>query len=408
MNKLPNTVSPATNRSILLLSLATFSSSCSQRICDAMLPELSRAFNVSLGLAAQVLSVYAITYGIAQLIYGPLGDRLGKYRVVAWTTTACSIGCLLAGFAGSLDILLVARFLMALAAAAIIPLAMAWVGDSVPTDRMQEMLTRTGFGTTFGLVAGQLVGGTMTDLFGWRSAFLVMAVLFTVVGSLLFVDLKRQHRDAVPEPDNAAHLRELAQRPHFIRQVFIIFTGPWSRIVLLLALFEGAAVYGPLAIWAAHLHFKLDISLSASGAVVAAFGLGGMAFMVVGKHLIRRFGQRGMVMGGGCMIALGALGFAFSPHWAFAAPCSLLAGFGFFMFHNTMQANATGMAPQARGTAVTLFAAVLFLGNSLGVIAVAWLYDRIGSSAIIAMGGLIVMVLGFLFAWALRRRDSTV
>jgi YNFM family putative membrane transporter len=180
------------------------------------------------------------------------------------------------------------------------------------------------------------------------------------------------------------------------------------RIVLGLALIEGAAVYGPLAIWATHLHFKLGMSLAASGAVVAVFGLGGMAFMLAGRQLIRRFGQRGMVMAGGTMIALGALGFAFSPHWAPAVPCSLLAGFGFFMFHNTMQANATGMAPQARGTAVSLFAAVLFMGNSLGVITVAWLYDRIGSSAIITLGGFIVMGMGFVFSYALKVRDRVL
>jgi YNFM family putative membrane transporter len=379
-----------------------------QRVCDPMLPELSRTFGVSLGHAAQVLSVFAITYGIAQLFYGPLGDRLGKYRVVTWATAGCSIGCLLAVFAGNLNVLLLARFLMALGAAAIIPLSMAWVGDSVHTDRMQEMLTRTGFGTTFGLVAGQLVGGSMTDFFGWRSAFLLIALLFVVVGSLLYLDLQRQKREAVPEPEIAAHLTELAERPNFVRQAFIIFTGKWSRIVLALALIEGAAVYGPLAIWATHLHFKLGLSLAASGAVVAVFGLGGMAFMLAGRQLIRRFGQRGMVMAGGTMIALGALGFALSPHWAPAVPCSLLAGFGFFMFHNTMQANATGMAPQARGTAVSLFAAVLFMGNSLGVLSVAWLYDRIGSSAIITLGGFIVMVVGFVFAYALKVRDEAL
>jgi len=73
----------ATRRSILLLSVATFTSMTTQRICDAMLPELSRVFGTGLPQAAQVVSVFAIVYGVLQLFYGPLGDRLGKFRVIA-------------------------------------------------------------------------------------------------------------------------------------------------------------------------------------------------------------------------------------------------------------------------------------------------------------------------------------
>ncbi|MES2912365.1 MAG: MFS transporter, partial [Pseudomonadota bacterium] len=87
----PDPVSAATRRSILLLSTATFSSMVTQRICDAMLPELSRVFAVGLPKAAQVVSVFAITYGICQLIFGPLGDRLGKYRIVTLCAFFCSV-----------------------------------------------------------------------------------------------------------------------------------------------------------------------------------------------------------------------------------------------------------------------------------------------------------------------------
>ena len=64
------------------------------------------------------------------------------------------------------------------------------------------------------------------------------------------------------------------------------------------------------------------------------------------------------------------------------------------MFHNTMQANATQMAPGARGTAVSLFAAALFMGQSLGALLAANLIDRIGSTAVIALGGGVVLLLG--------------
>jgi predicted MFS family arabinose efflux permease len=76
------------------------------------------------------------------------------------------------------------------------------------------------------------------------------------------------------------------------------------------------------------------------------------------------------------------------------------------MFHNTMQANATQMAPAARGTAVSLFAASLFLGQSIGVLLAAALVGRIGSTAVILLGGGVLMAVGGYFAAALRRRAA--
>jgi predicted MFS family arabinose efflux permease len=401
-----SSISPATRRSILLLSFGTFSSMCAQRICDAMLPELSRVFAVSIAQAAQVVSVFAITYGASQLFYGPLGDRLGKFRVVTFATLGCSVGSVLAVFAQSLDVLVFARLLMALGAAALIPLAMAWVGDSVPADQLQEMLTRTGLGSTLGIVGGQLVGGLFTDLLGWRWAFVFLTVLFTVVGTLLWRDWRRQTAAQHAETkERVTAPAQPAQRANFIKQAIEIITGKWSRVVLLMALVEGAVGFGVLAIWASHLHRSLGLSLSVSGAIVALFGLGGMVYMAIGPHLIRRFGQQGLVIMGGAIVGASALVLAYTPHWGPAIPASLLAGFGFFAFHNTMQANATQMTPHARGTAVSLFSSFLFLGQSLGVVLAAGLIDRIGTSAVVALGGLAIAVEGIYFAWALRRRS---
>jgi len=402
-----SSISPATRRSILLLSCATFASMVAQRICDAMLPELSRVFSVSLAQAAQVVSLFAITYGISQLFYGPLGDRLGKFRIVTFAALGCSVGSLVAVFAGSLDMLLLARILMALGAAALIPLAMAWIGDAVPPHELQEMLTRTGLGSTLGIVCGQLLGGLLTDALGWRWAFVFLVLLFGTVGSLLWRDLRRQQAlpQAETEAEAAPTTGSSAARPHFLKQTLLIISRPWPRTILLLAVIEGAMGFGVLAMWASHLHHALGLPLSAAGAIVALFGLGGVGYMAAGRALIPRLGQHGLVLLGGGLLGISALVVAYIPHWGPAIPASLVGGFGFFMFHNVMQANATQMAPEARGTAVSLFASFLFLGQSLGVVLAAALIGHIGSSAVVALGGGVMAVEGAYFGWVLRQRQ---
>lgn len=408
MNKAPITLhSPLTRahrQSILLLSFATFSSMVVQRICDAMLPELAQVFSVSLGQAANVVSVFAMVYGAAQLFYGPMGDRLGKFRIVTYATLACSVGSVMAVFATSLGMLVVARMMVALGAAAIIPLAMAWVGDIAPHDQLQETLARIGLGSTLGIVGGQLLGGLLTDTLGWRWAFGFTAVLFTVVGTLLYINWRSQQLLAAATAEPA--LDDPVTRPGFVAQALTIITGPWSRVVLAVAFFEGATGFGVLAVWASHLHNALGLSLTSAGTIVALFGLGGVAYMATARHLITRLGQTGLTKLGAGMVGLSALVVAFTPFWVLALPACLMGGFGFFMLHNTLQANAAQMAPTARGTAVSLFAASLFLGQSVGVLFAAKLIDSIGSAAVVAAGGLLVLAVGFYFSAAVGKREA--
>lgn len=395
-------VSATTLRSILLLSFATFASMATQRICDAMLPELSRAFSASMADTAQVVSLFAVTYGVAQLWYGPLGDRYGKFRMVMLATLACSLGSLLALVADSLPMLVVARVLVALFAAAVIPLSMAWVGDAVPYDQRQEMLARLGLGSTCGIVGGQVVGGLFTDTLGWRWAFGFLTGVYLAVGALLWRDWRQQR---ARDPVLANAVAASAPASGFVRQSAGIVLRPWSRVVLLAAFVEGASAFGTLAIVATHLHQRLGLALSAAGAIVALFGAGGMLYMVVARGLILRLGEAGLTRVGGVLFGLSFVALGYGPHWALALVACLAAGFGFFMLHNTMQTNATQMAPEARGTGVTLFACALFLGQSVGVLVAAALLGRIGSAAVVAGGGGVLIVLALLFARAIAGRD---
>jgi predicted MFS family arabinose efflux permease len=297
--------------------------------------------------------------------------------------------------------LVMARVMVALGAAAIIPLTMAWLGDITPHDQLQETLARVGLGSTLGIIGGQLLGGLLTDLLGWRWAFGFMAVLFTLVGALLFADWRAQQ--ALPaEPIADEHFT----RPGFVVQALSIITGPWSRVVLVVAFIEGATGFGVLAVWASHLHNALGLSLTSAGAIVALFGLGGVTYMAMARHLINRLGQPGLTRLGAGLVGLAALVVAFTPSWMLALPACLMGGFGFFMLHNTLQANAAQMAPAARGTAVSLFAASLFLGQSVGVFFAAKLIDRMGSALVVAAGGTLVLAVGVYFSVALSRRES--
>ena len=368
-----------------------------QRICDPMLPELSRVFAAPISAVSQVISLFAITYGLMQLFYGPVGDRYGKYRVVMLATLGCGIGSVLSALSTDLSVLVAARIGSALAAAAIIPLSLAWVGDVVPYEQRQETLARLGLGTMLGITAGQLFGGLLTDTLGWRWAFVMMALAFGIVCAMLWRQLK--------------HLAPAAHQTHapagFFKQLKQVAHDPWARTLLGIALIEGALIFGSLAVTASHLHHMHHISLTLAGGTTALFGLGGMAYMAAAKMAIRRFGEVGLARQGGLYFGLAFLVIAFCPWWQLALPACFVAGFGFAMFHNTMQAKATQMVPTARATGVTLFAGFLFLGQSIGVLMLAALISHFNSTWVLGGVGTCVIGLGAFFAQVIGKRNAT-
>ncbi|NBX54651.1 MAG: MFS transporter [Betaproteobacteria bacterium] len=390
-------IDAAQKRAILLLSLATFSSMAVQRICDAMLPDLARVFGAPLSQVGHVISFYAVTHGLMQLIYGPLGDRWGKYQVVMLTTVGCSAGALLCAVSQDLDQLVLARIITAMASAAIVPLALAWVGDQVSYEQRQETLARVGLGTMLGLTAGQWMGGLLTETLGWRWAFGGMSMLFAMVALLLWRDHQRVQVGQSP----------IARSAGFVQQTALVLGLAWSRKLLLIGLGEGATVFGMLTITAAHLHHTHGLSLTLAGGTSALFGLGGMLFMATAKPTIARLGEVRMAACGGAALVLSFACIASSPWWALVVPACFFTGYGFAMFHNTLQAKVTQMVPQARGTAVTLFASGLFLGQSMGVTAVTQFVDRWESAHVMALVDLCLIAVVLIFVQLLRDRNAT-
>ncbi len=88
------------------------------------------------------------------------------------------------------------------------------------------------------------------------------------------------------------------------------------------------------------------------------------------------------------------------------APLAVVAiGLGFYMLHNTLQTNATQMAPEARGTAVAIFASCFFLGQSAGVALAGLVVERVGTTPVLLGGAFGLLVVGLVFATLRARRD---
>ena len=383
----------------MCLSIAAFASAVSLRTSDALLPRLAQEFSVSLGTASQVISVFAIAYGLAQLLFGPLGDRFGKYRVIAWACFACTLTALLCGLAYDFTSLRVARALAGATAAAIIPLAMAWIGDVVRYEDRQPVLARFLVGQIAGVSAGVWIGGLAADHLNWRAPYFLIAALFALVSVALFaIDRRLPAHARLMQIGTQPALRRIGSDFHHV------LSQPWAHVVLVTVFLEGLFVYGPFAFIATHLHTAFGLTLSAAGALVMLFGFGGLLFASFAAPLVRRLGEPGLALWGGALLALALLLVAFGPAWQWSIPGCFGAGLGFYMLHNTLQINATQMAPQRRGAAVSAFASCFFLGQSTGVALAGLVLERFSAPAGLGLGALGVLVVAFNFARLRRKR----
>lgn len=373
------------------LAAACFASMASMRLCDAMLPALAADFQLGAAQTAGAISVFAIAYGLLQLLAGPLGDRLGKARVVGAAALACGLAGFGAALATTWPWLLLCRGLMGATAAGIVPLTLAWIGDQVPWDRRQVALARLLSWTVTGMMAGAWAGGALTQALGWRATFACVGVLLMVAGA---VALWHRPADAV-----AAGGPQLSYR----ERVALLLRERWPRQLYALALLEGAAVFGVIALVPSLLHERFALPLGAAGGTLALFGLGGLLYSRAAGWLLKRLSMGLLATSGGMLLAAAFGTLALMPHWGFAVPACVVAGLGFYLLHGGLQTCATQLSAQARGTAVSLFACVLFIGQSLGVSAVAWLAAHQLAAAALLGSGASLLLLSLGFARGVRR-----
>jgi len=383
-------------RAVFVLSLAAFASAAASRAADPLLPLLAGSFGTTAGGASAVITAFAIGYGLLQVIMGPIGDRIGKYRMVFWVTAISAAGNLACAFAPSLPLLVAGRFLTGAMVCAILPLSIAWIGDSVAQEKRQAVLARFLVGHMFGIALAATASGWLAENYGWQIVFFVLTGLFLFIAMLLWSELRTHPAApaAVREPMAAAFRRmaELTRRP-------------WVRVMLVTVFFEGALLYGAISFAAYHAYTRFGVGLGVSGSLLVAFAAGGLIFSGVGVRLLPRLGQGGMVMTGGILMSAGFLGLAFVPTFAFAVPFVVVLGIGLYMMHNTLQMLATQMAPEARGGAMALFATCLFTGQSAGVWLASHAVDTVGTLPVfvVAAAGLPLLALEFRRRLALRR-----
>lgn len=377
---------PALRGRLRILQVAAFLSAFDRFTTAPMLVTIAAGLDVSLDEVAVAASVYFLLYGLMQPVWGVLSDRLGRVLVMRIALIGVLVPGIISAFAPNLLILVVGRALAGGLFAAIVPASLVYIGDTVPMESRQRALSDQLGTSAIATSLATAAAGVAAYFELWRVAFAAPVLVAFVVGFWI---------SRVPEPERSG------AESGVLSKVSALVRSPWAVLVVTLALIEGGAILGFLTFLAPALE-EIGYDPAVAGMAVALFGIATLAWTRAVEPLRRRIGKSGLILTGGALMTLGyASGAVGGLAWISLA--AFLVGGGFALMHPTLQNWATEVAPEARATVISSFAAALFVGSALATMAAAPLAEEGSFGLLFAVAAATGIPLGILGGLARHR-----
>jgi predicted MFS family arabinose efflux permease len=374
------------NRVLFVVGFASFASSLFQRLTDPLVPQIAAEFATDPRWVALLGSAFALPWALMQPILGPLGDLLGKTRVITACLCVLVASAVIGAAATTFPQLVLSRVVAGAAAGGVFPISMALYGDLVPVGERQVAMGRLLTAMISGLLLGSTVSGVLADVMPWRGIFLVFGAVTAGAAIAAVIAL----RGTVLQTSRG--LRFAAILGNY-RQVL---SNPRTKICYGAVFAEGVILVGLFPFVAVLLLSIGEPRSSIAGLVLAGFALGGLVYALVVGQLVPRFSNRTLMYAGAAMATAGLLAEALVPPWPVQFAAMAVMGFGFYLFHSCILVQMTELVPEARGTAVAGHALSYFLGQALGPVVYAVGFSTVGAVPTILTGAVAMALTGYL------------
>lgn len=386
--------SPAYHRATLALCLGSFIVFANLYITQPLFPLMRELFDLSALQATWSLALAMLTLGLSLLVYGPLSDSLGRRRIMVLTLAGASALTLLMPLIDSYSQLLGLRMLQGLLLGGLPAIAIAYMGDEFNRPALLLAVGLYISANTLGGISGRLIGGVMTDLADWQSAFYVMGGL-SLLGVALFAKLLPPSQQFKPRPlrlktmtsDLGSHLKNpLLVTAYLIGGLnFFIFSNQYSYITYVLS--DSPFHLAPTWLGLLFLTYLTGSFGSAiSGRISLRISpplcmLGGIGILMLGTLVTLTQTLSGIISG------------------------LLINSFGFFLCHSICSAWVNRNAEHARASASSLYLVAYYLGASSGGLYLDPFWQQGGWPGVV-IGSLLVLVVTAGLAFSLFCRQQ--
>lgn len=361
-----------------VLALGAFALGTDLYVISGVLPEIARGAGVSIALAGQLVTIFALAYALGSPVLAVASARMERRRLLLTALGVFAVANVGAALAPGYGPLVAARLLAALAAAVYTPVATAAAVSLVAPERRGRALAMVTAGMTLATLFGVPLGTLIGRVFGWRATFGLVAALAVLAAIGLILSLPAL--PAVPVVSLRSRFALLAdgQLVGLLMVTLLALTGSFSVYTYLLPLLD-------------HLH------PSASQAMVlfAAFGAGGVVGNALGGVAADRFGtSRTVVVDLMALAGILAL-FAMAERSLIGSGGLLFAwGFAGWAWYPSQQHRLVERAGRAATTALALNGSAIYLGIALGGVMGGLLLGGAGSAVLpLAATGVVALSL---------------
>ena len=236
---------------ILLLSAAGFTVLTTEFIIVGLLPSIARDLNVSVSQAGLLVTLFAFTVAAFGPFLTAYFARFPRKRLFISILILFGVANGVAALAPNIWVMALARLIPALGLPVFWALASETAVDIVGPDYAGRAIAKIGFGIVCATVFGIPVGTLISDAWGWRSAFAILAVVALAKAMLLWIYLPntRVVKETVTLRSQFGLLRSPLMIGHIVLSV-LVFSGMFTAYTYLADILERLAGFdGTLVGW---------------------------------------------------------------------------------------------------------------------------------------------------------------
>ncbi len=366
---------------LLLMTTAIAATAANLYYSQPILPLIADEFNLTYSQLGSIPAFTQFGYAFALLFISPLGDSIARRRLISILSCVLVLACAAAVIAPSLPILLGAVFLIGVSAnitQQLIPFA----ASMVSADNKGATLGTLMMGLTLGILLSRTLSGFVGEQFGWRSVFIMSAVLAAIFGVLLQLFL--------PTNKPQANLRYV---PLIKSTVGLFFQHKSLRIYTLSGAFWFAAfnvLWATLAIYVSDTPFNYNAQEAGFFGVIALAGVIGAKSS--GKW-VNTLGSKKLIM---MVLILAAIGFAitgvFTGNLIALIIGIVLIDFAIFSAQVANQVRVFSIDPSAQSRINGIYMLGYYLGGALGSVAGVTAFSLYQWSGVVAVSVIFIAI----------------
>src|SRR5690625_2276934 len=176
---------------VFILAVAAITVGLAELIVGGILPIIAKELNVTIGTAAQLITAFALVYAFSDPILLSLTAKIERKKLYLIALSIFVLGNVMTYFSPSFSLVMVARVITAMSASLVIVLSLTITPKIVAPLHQAKALGVIYMGISSSLVLGVPVGIVITNIFGWRSVFLGIAILAVLSGIFSYKFLEK-------------------------------------------------------------------------------------------------------------------------------------------------------------------------------------------------------------------------